>query len=127
MVDSHRSNKESAISFLTLVTDGKIREAYEKHAGSGFRHHNPYHAGDADSLRAGMEGADAQFPKKAFRVQRALEDGEFVAVHSHLTLQPGELELAVVHLFRFQAGRIVEFWDVAQAVPKDSPNQYGMF
>lgn len=121
------TNKDAALSFLKLVTDGKIREAYERHASPELRHHNPYHQGDARALMNGMEEADKAFPSKRFDVQHALEDGDFVAVHSHLILKPAELELAVVHLFRFQSKKIVEFWDVAQQIPKESPNQNGMF
>lgn len=121
------THKDTAISFLNLVIDGKIREAYDRHVSPNLRHHNPYNKGDANSLMTGMEEADKQFPSKVFRVQCAIQEGDFVAVHSHLTLKPGELELAVVHLFRFQASRIVEFWDIAQQVPKESLNENGMF
>lgn len=73
------------------------------------------------------EEADKQFPNKVFRVQHVIQEEDFVAVHSHLTLKPNELELAVVHVFRFQAGKIVEFWDIAQQVPKETINENGMF
>jgi predicted SnoaL-like aldol condensation-catalyzing enzyme len=42
-------------------------------------------------------------------------------------LKPGDLGVALVHIFRFADGRIVELWDVGQPVPEESPNQYGMF
>jgi hypothetical protein len=32
-----------------------------------------------------------------------------------------------VHLVRFEAGRIVELWDVGAPVPDTSPNRHGMF
>jgi len=34
---------------------------------------------------------------------------------------------AVVHIFRFEDDRIVELWDLGQAIPQDSPNRHGMF
>ena len=34
---------------------------------------------------------------------------------------------AVVHLFRFQNDLIVEFWDVGQPIPVNSPNENGVF
>jgi hypothetical protein len=36
-------------------------------------------------------------------------------------------DIAAVHIFRFEQDRIVELWDVAQPLSKDSPNQNGMF
>lgn len=38
-----------------------------------------------------------------------------------------EFRGAVVHVFRFQGNLIAELWDVGQAVPENSPNEYGMF
>jgi predicted SnoaL-like aldol condensation-catalyzing enzyme len=75
----------------------------------------------------GMEASGSQFPERTFSIQRAIADGDLVAVHSSVILKPGELELAVVHICRFEGGRIVEFWDVAHQVPKDNPNADGMF
>jgi len=47
------SNKDVAVSFLKLAASGKVREAYSKFVGDGFRHHNPFFEGSAESLRAG--------------------------------------------------------------------------
>jgi predicted SnoaL-like aldol condensation-catalyzing enzyme len=80
-----------------------------------------------ESLLAGMAEDAEQFPNKEFEVQRALQDGDFVAVHSRLRHSPDEQDMAVVHIFRFENGRIAEFWDVAQAAPEDVPNEHGMF
>ena len=45
------------------------------------------------------------------------------AVHSHARLKPEDLGGAVIHIFRFENGRIVELWDLGQPVPEESPNQ----
>jgi predicted SnoaL-like aldol condensation-catalyzing enzyme len=125
--DSRQSRKELAISFLRLVTGGKIREAYKRHIAAGFKHHNHYFKGDANSLMAGMEENENQFPNKVFEIQRAVAEGDLVTVHSHVKLKPGEFEVAVVHIFRFDGDRIVEAWDIGQQVPAESPNENGMF
>src|SRR5512145_361634 len=121
------SRKAAAIDFLKLVADGKVREAYQKHIGPDFRHHNPHFRGDADSLRAAMEANAAANPGKVLEVRRALEEGDDVAVFSHVRQQPGDPGAAVVHIFRFQGDLVAELWDVGQAVPEDSPNENGMF
>lgn len=121
------NNKDTAISFLKLAASGKVREAYSKFVGLGFRHHNPFFEGSAEALMAGMEENARQNPNKSLEVKRAIAEGELVAVHSHVRQTPDDLGAAVVHLFRFEDGRIVELWDVGQPIPKESPNQYGMF
>jgi predicted SnoaL-like aldol condensation-catalyzing enzyme len=121
------SNKNAAVSFLKLAASGKVREAYSKFVGAGFRHHNPFFEGSAESLMAGMEENARQNPNKVFDVKRAVGEGDLVVTYSHVWQKPGELGAAVVHIFRFENGRIVELWDLGQPVPEKSPNQYGMF
>jgi len=121
------SNKKAAVSFLKLAASGKVREAYSKFVGAGFRHHNPFFEGSVESLRAGMEENARQNPNKIFEVKHAIAEGDLVVTHSHVQQKPGELGAAVVHIFRFENDRIVELWDIGQPVPEKSPNQYGMF
>ncbi len=121
------SRKEAAISFLRHTASGKVREAYEKYVDSSFRHHNPFFKGDAESLMKGMEENAARFPDIILKVLRALEEGEFVAVHSRVEMKPNDRGIALVHIFRFKGDRIVELWDIAQPEPEDSPNEHGMF
>ncbi len=121
------TRKECALSFLKLVAAGDVRKAYERHTATDFRHHNPYFKCDAKSLMHGMEENAAQFPDKILEVQRALEDGELVAVHSRVKLKPEDRGLALVHIFRFRGNAIVELWDIGQPVPEQMPNECGMF
>ena len=121
------TNKIAAETFLRLASSGKVQEAYENYVGDGFRHHNPFFEGSAESLRAGMVENAQQNPDKVLDVQRVIEEGDFVVVHAHVRHKPGDIGVALVHIFRFENGRIVELWDLGQPVPEKSPNQYGMF
>src|SRR5688572_5419738 len=121
------SRKEIAQAFLRLAASGKAREAFQKYIAQGFRHHNAFFRGDADSLMVAMEENAAKNPNKVLEIQRALEDGDLVAVHSRVRQKPGDLGAAVVHLFRFQGEHIIELWDLGQPVPEKSPNENGMF
>ena len=127
MTDSSHFLKDRAVNFLEMVAVGQVRQAYDEYVGPGFRHHNPFFKSDAGSLMAAMADNAAQFPDTQLEVQRALQDGELVAVHSKLRQTPQARSVAVVHLFRFEAGRIVELWDIGQAEPENPANEYGMF
>ena len=120
------TRKEIAIAFLQNAATGKLDEAYNT-VTSNFRHHNPYFPGDADSLKAGMADAHKKFPDTALVVKHVLEEGELVAVHSHVQHSANTLPIAVVHMFRFEGDEIAELWDVAMEAPQDSPNENGMF
>jgi predicted SnoaL-like aldol condensation-catalyzing enzyme len=121
------NNKESAISFLEMASSGKVNEAYSKFVGTGFRHHNPFFEGTAKALQEGMEENALKNPNKVFEVKRAIVEGDFVVTHSHVKQKPKDLGAAVVHIFRFEMGKIVELWDLGQPIPGESKNQYGMF
>lgn len=121
------SYKEIATDFLQLSATGKASTAFAKYVGPNFRHHNPYFKGDADSLmNAMMENAEKN-PDKVLEIQRALSDGDLVAVHSKVKQNPDDRGAALVHIFQFHNNKIVELWDIGQAVPEESPNEYGMF
>ena len=124
MADNH---KDAAVSFLKLASSGKVREAYAQFAGAGFRHHNPYFEGTQEALMVAMEENALQNPHKALDVKHVIAEGDLVVVHAHVRLKPGDLGVALVHIFRFDEGRIAELWDLGQPVPEKSPNQYGMF
>ena len=118
--------KDLAISFLQNAATGKLEEAYNL-ASPNFRHHNVYFKGDAESLKSGMAGAHQQFPGTKIEVQRAIAEGDLVAVHSRVQHAPDRPAIAVVHIFRFEGDKIAELWDVGIEVPKDSPNENGAF
>lgn len=121
------TKKEIAENFLRLVSKGNSREAFELYVNEDFKHHNAYFKGDRNTLMVAMEENAIKNPDKIFEIQRALEDGDLVAVHSRVQLPQGNIELAVIHIFKFYQNKIVELWDFGQPVPADIVNENGMF
>ncbi len=124
---SVQTHKESALDFLHLVVAGSIDEAYKNYVNMYGKHHNMFYSADFSSLKQGMIENHAQFPIKRLMVKNVLGDDDLVAVHSNIVMTPGEPGIAVVHIFRFEEGKIVEMWDIGQTVPVDSPNRMGAF
>jgi predicted SnoaL-like aldol condensation-catalyzing enzyme len=119
--------KESALDFLHLVVAGDIDEAYDKYVNMHGKHHNVYFSAEFISLKQGMIENHTQFPNKRLMVKNVLGDGNLVAIHSNIVMKTGEPGMAAVHIFRFEEGRIVELWDIGQAIPIDTPNRMGAF
>ena len=65
-----------------------------------------------------MQENTAKYPGMVLEIQRVLQDGNLVAVHSRIRLKPGDLGVAV---------DIAQLWDIGQAALENSPNEYGMF
>lgn len=120
-------NKEAAVEFLKMVIAGDIDQAFAKHVDMKGKHHNIFTPAGFAALKKGMMDNETQFPHKKFDIKHVVEESDMVAVHSHLALKTGELELGVVHWFRFEGNKIVEFWDLAQQAPKEVVNKDGMF
>ncbi len=119
------TEKEKAVQVLQLVVSGKIDEAYRTYVDMDGRHHNAFFAAGFPALRQAMKDDHILVPDRQITVVNALEDGDRVAVHSHL--RRGQDDMAVVHLFRFKSEWIVEMWDCGQALPVKSPNVDGAF
>ena len=121
------SRADIATSFLRMCARGEVRDAYDRYVSQDFVHHNAWFAGDRESLLRAMEESAAKEPNKSFEVRQVIDGGDKVAVLSHLKRADANLEYAVVHIARIVDGKIVELWDLGQEIPKDSPNELGMF
>ncbi len=120
--------KEMAISFLKMAGTGNVRAAYDQFISADFIHHNQYFKGDRQSLLLAMEDAAKKSPNKTIDIKHVYEDGDRVITHSLVQRDnPALPGIAVVHIFRFQNGKVVELWDLGQELLKDSPNENGPF
>lgn len=119
------NNKEVAIEFLQTCAMKDPKLAFSKYMNSNFKHHNQYFKGDGETLMKAMIESDATHPNKSFTIKQIFETDDRIAVYSHVVKE--SMEIAVVHMMRFENGKISEMWDVGQIMEKDSPNENGMF
>ena len=85
--------------------------------------HNPLFANGLDAI----VGYIKQAGRIPCEVKRVAIDGELAFVHVRY-LDWGGQETAGVDIFRFDSdGKVVEHWDVLQAVPPNSAHSNGMF
>ena len=60
-------------------------------------------------------------------IKRVIAQGDMAVTHSNLKLTAAEPGMAVADFFRSEDGKLVEHWDVIQAIPDASANSNGMF
>ena len=104
----------------------RVAEAFEFLVADDYRQHNP---NLPDGPAAAIEGLTPKFdgsPDARFEVQRILVDGDLAMVHVKAT-RPGIPPTAVADIYRFENGRIVEHWDVLQAMPPDPVSAHPLF
>ena len=120
-------NRQTVTHFLTRAFNEKQPVEAAQLLGPTYVQHNPQASDGVAAFVAFIEGFTASFPKVTLDIKRTVADGDLVAVHSHLTLRPGDRGSAVMDIFRLENGRIVEHWDVLQEVPEHAANDNTMF
>ena len=121
-------NKRAAVAFLDLAFNKKEPQAaVDRYVGAQFIQHNPLAADGAAAFVAYVKWATTQSPELNFDFKRVFGENDLVAVHYHRTLSATDRGAAVMDIFRFEKGKIVEHWDVIQDVPETSANDNTMF
>lgn len=96
--------------------------------GQPYRQHNAMVADGVEGFAAFFSGFYQAGNTLHAEIKRVIADDEMVAVHAHFkgTVFPTQ-GIAKVDMFRFEHGKIVEHWDVAQDVPQQSLNDNSVF
>ena len=120
------TRKEIALTFLKMAARGDSMEAFREFVSPALIHHNAYFPKDPVVLMEAMAESARMNPNKEFTVQRALEDGDLVAVHSFIKQNAEDRGAVVMHIFRFDNNMIVEMWDFGQMLPEYVVNENGL-
>jgi predicted SnoaL-like aldol condensation-catalyzing enzyme len=113
-----------------MFVENDVAGAYATYAAPDFIQHNPL-------MADGIEGHRAYFAALAKEPQgrpsdwahvfnMVLVDGDLFAVHHHVFRSSEERGRVFVDIWRVANGRIVEHWDVIQAVPETMAHNNGM-
>ena len=125
--DVREANKRTVLAFYDTVLNRPNIDDAAAYLGPQFVQHNPRSPDGVEGFRSYFRDLKRQFPNVRSDVKRTVADGDLVMLHVHVKLQPDELGLAIVDIFRLEHGKIVEHWDVRQPVPETAANPNGMF
>jgi predicted SnoaL-like aldol condensation-catalyzing enzyme len=109
------------------INQRKPEEAVAKYLGPNYRQHNPGAGDGPEPFIETVKRFAQNFPDLRMEPKRIIAEGDYVVLHSHLLLKPGDRGSAVVDIFRLENGKIVEHWDVVQEVPEKTANNSTMF
>ena len=122
------SNREIVERFIDLFyRQGRVREAFETYVHPDYIQHNPLAPDGRAAAIAALEPYFASQPNAVREVHRIIVDGNLAAVHVRARQNAEDRGFAIVDILRLENGKIVEHWDVIQAVPERSANPHPMF
>ncbi|HTN60805.1 MAG TPA: nuclear transport factor 2 family protein [Devosia sp.] len=110
-------NRAAFLDFVQLYySQHQIRPAFEKHVAADYIQHNPEIANGREAAIAWLEIKMASATVK-MDVRRIVVDGDYAVVHLLASQGPEDPGHAIMNIFRLKDGKIVEHWDVTQAIP----------
>jgi predicted SnoaL-like aldol condensation-catalyzing enzyme len=123
------SNKADTVAFHTkAVFEGDVAGAFRIYAGPVYRQHNPLIGDGMEGLRDFVAGMRTQRPDAHGVIKRVFADGDYVVLHSQWRgLSDSPRGEAVVDIYRWENGKVVEHWDVIQPIPATAANPNTMF
>lgn len=110
------TNKAIVLDFIDKAINRGDIEAAAQHFGDGYIQHNPNIADGPEGFIAYVRQLRQAYPQVKGEVRRIFADGDFVVAHLFAKREPDEVGLAIVDIFRLDAGKLVEHWEVRQPI-----------
>ncbi|MET4095408.1 ester cyclase [Arthrobacter sp. UYCu712] len=126
MADLER-NKKVVVDYYQTAFGGDPQRAVSEHFGDRYVQHNPDAEDGPAAFVSFVNWLRSTYPQLQLEIKRVIAEGDIVATHSHLILNPGEPGRALADFFRLENGKVVEHWDVIQDIPEKAANSNGMF
>jgi predicted SnoaL-like aldol condensation-catalyzing enzyme len=121
------ANKKLVIAFYDASINKKDFAAASRYLGSQYKQHNPTAPDGPEGLKAFIEFLKARFPNQHGEIKQVIAEGDLVVLHVRSTRGDNTPGRAIVDIFRVEHGKVVEHWDVIQAIPEKSANNNTIF
>ncbi|WP_158817822.1 ester cyclase [Methylocapsa sp. S129] len=115
-------NKALVADYYARVWNAKALDALKDYVADDYIQHNPHLANGRAALEGFLEGLFGQVPAGRFTVARLVAEGDLVVAHTLFQAHAEDRGTAVVDLYRIRNGKLVEHWDVKEAIPEATAN-----
>lgn len=116
-----------AMEFYDLLLNRKDWDGATKYMSDRYIQHNPNAPDGFAGIKAHIDMLKRDFPQNRGEIKHVFSKDDLVALHIHNKRSPELRGNAVVDMFRIEDGKVVEHWDVVQAIPEQPLNDNTMF
>lgn len=124
---AEEANRALVVEFYDKFFNRHQVDEAAKVVADDYKQHNPTVPDGKEPFVSFYSDFFKSNPKSKARIVRSATDGDIVWLHVHSTNDENDLGKAVIDIFRVKDGKIVEHWDVIQAVPSIAANNNTMF
>ncbi|MEM8618872.1 MAG: nuclear transport factor 2 family protein [Actinomycetota bacterium] len=113
--------------YMEGIRDGNPREAVEKYTADPYEQHSTGVRSGKDGFIEFFDGFLERNPDRQIEIVRGFEDGANVFVQAYQVLNGGEYRYVTADIFDTnEDGKMIEHWDVIQAVPDEIVGKHSM-
>jgi predicted SnoaL-like aldol condensation-catalyzing enzyme len=120
-------NKKLVIAFYQKLIGDKDAAGARRFMGEPYKQHSPYARDGFEGVAEFVQSFKAMAPNHHYEIKKVIAEGDFVVLHLHGISGMHPHGEQVVDFFRLKNGKVVEHWDVIQAIPENSENPNGIF
>jgi predicted SnoaL-like aldol condensation-catalyzing enzyme len=134
--EENKTRKKISVEVISLIGSGKPKDALRFFDPECITH-NPYTPGGMNQLTDAMVAVQKQASEGILKgskanfklvIKQVIAEGDLVVVSTQIaSSKPSEGGLRQAHIFRFSTDKIVEYWDITQNIPENTPNAAGVF
>jgi predicted SnoaL-like aldol condensation-catalyzing enzyme len=111
------SARDVVLAFYEAALNQRDVEKAALFLGDTYIQHNPHVADGPEGLFRFIRFRRERYPEARNEIKRVIAEDDLVALHVHSVVVPGTPGRQIVDIFRVEDGKVVEHWDVIQAIP----------
>lgn len=116
-----QANAGLVTEFVQLIMNDHDFDAVRQRFGGGYTQHNHTMTDGIDGVIEAVTSTVKRYPEFAYDVRRVMADGEYVTIHSHVTLKADHRGndrkgLNISDTWRVADGRLAEHWDSVEPI-----------
>lgn len=109
-------NQEVVLQFYEKAINEKDYQAASQYLGNGYIQHNPTVEDGPSGFDKFIDFLKRNYPNAHGTIKRFFVQDDYVILHVLSKLTIDDAGRAIVDIFRLEDGKIVEHWDVIQAI-----------